>query len=73
MLCFLCVCVCATYVPMDGCEASRGCWELNPGPLQEQKVLLTAEPPRQPLALNCLKEILNVLSTHTLYGDGEMA
>lgn len=23
---------------------SRGCWELNPGLLQEQHVLLTAEP-----------------------------
>ena len=26
-------------------------WELNPGPLQEQPVLLTAEPPIQPLLI----------------------
>ncbi|MCP6508446.1 hypothetical protein NL478_27155, partial [Klebsiella pneumoniae] len=25
-----------------------GCWELNPGPLQEQLVLLTTEPPLKP-------------------------
>jgi hypothetical protein len=23
---------------MDGCEPFCGCWELNPGPLQEQQV-----------------------------------
>ena len=28
----------------DGCEPPRGCWELNSGPLEEQLVLLTAEP-----------------------------
>jgi hypothetical protein len=28
-----------------GCEPPCGCWELNPGPLQEQQVLLTAETP----------------------------
>jgi len=28
----------------DGCEPPRGCWELNSGPLEEQSVLLTAEP-----------------------------
>ena len=27
----------------DGCELPCGCWELNPGPLEEQPVLLTAE------------------------------
>ena len=30
----------------DGCEPPRGCWESNPGPLQEQ-MLFTAEPPLQ--------------------------
>jgi hypothetical protein len=29
---------------VNGCEPVCGCWELNPGPLQEQPVLLTAEP-----------------------------
>jgi hypothetical protein len=32
----------------DGCEAPCGCWELNSGPLEEQSVLLTAEPSLQP-------------------------
>ena len=31
----------------DGCEPPRGCWELNSGPLEEQLVLLTAEPSLQ--------------------------
>ena len=30
-----------------------GFWELNPGPLQEQQVLLTIEPPLQP-SWSCL-------------------
>ena len=32
----------------DGCEPPCGCWELNSGPLEEQSVLLTAEPSHQP-------------------------
>ena len=28
----------------DGCEPPCGCWELYSGPLEEQRVLLTAEP-----------------------------
>ena len=28
----------------DGCESSRGCLELNSGPLEEEPVLLTTEP-----------------------------
>jgi hypothetical protein len=31
----------------DGCEPPCGCWELNLGPLEEQLVLLTAEPSLQ--------------------------
>jgi hypothetical protein len=31
----------------DGCESPCGCWELNSGPLEEQSVLLTAEPSLQ--------------------------
>jgi hypothetical protein len=30
---------------IDGCEILCGCWRLNLGPLQEQKLLLTTEPP----------------------------
>jgi hypothetical protein len=32
----------------DGCEPPYGCKESNPGPLQEQPVLLTSEPSLQP-------------------------
>jgi hypothetical protein len=32
---------------MDGCEPPCGCWDLNSGPLEEQLVLLTAEPSHQ--------------------------
>jgi hypothetical protein len=35
----------------DGCEPPCGCWELNSGPLEEQSVLLTAEPSLQPRPL----------------------
>ena len=31
-----------------GCELPCGCWELNPGPLEEQPVLVTTEPSLQP-------------------------
>ena len=33
----------------DSCEPPCGCWELNSGPLEEQAMLLTAEPSLQPL------------------------
>jgi hypothetical protein len=33
---------------MDGCEPPCGCWDLNSGPLEDQSVLLTAEPSHQP-------------------------
>jgi hypothetical protein len=29
----------------DGCEPPCGCWELNLGPLEDQSLLLTTEPP----------------------------
>ena len=32
----------------NGCELPRGCWESNPGPLEEQPVLLTIEQSPQP-------------------------
>jgi hypothetical protein len=32
----------------DGCEPPCGCWDLNSGPLEEQSLLLTAEPSLQP-------------------------
>jgi hypothetical protein len=33
---------------MYGCELPFGCWDLNSGALEEQSVLLTAEPSHQP-------------------------
>lgn len=33
----------------DSWELTRGCWELNLEPLQEQPALLTVEPALQPL------------------------
>ena len=35
----------------DGCEPPCGCWELNSGPLEKQSVLLTTEPPLQPISM----------------------
>ena len=37
---------------IGGCEPPCGCWELNSGPLEEQPVLLTAEPSLQPNPVN---------------------
>ena len=38
----------------DGCELPCGCWDLNSGPLEEQSVLLTAEPSLQTLVCELL-------------------
>ena len=54
--CFACTCVCARVTRLgtgvtDRCELhwlSQACWELNPGPLEEQPVLLTTEPSSSP-------------------------
>ena len=37
--------------PYGRAKLPCGCWELNPGPLEEQPVLLTTEPSLQPLSL----------------------
>jgi hypothetical protein len=43
----------------DACEPPCGCWDLNSGPLEEQSVLLTAEPSLQPLySVICLFTLL---------------
>ena len=42
----------------DICEPACGCCGLNPGPLQEQQVLLTTETPLQPLCCCCLMWIV---------------
>jgi len=41
----------------DGCEPPCGCWDLNSGPLEEQPVLLTAEPSLQPHTIFFLRFI----------------
>lgn len=33
---------------LEFCELPRGCWELNPGPLQEQQMLSTTKSSVQP-------------------------
>jgi hypothetical protein len=46
-----CTPACKKRVPdfiADGCEPPCSCWKLNSGPLEEQPVLLTAEPSLQP-------------------------
>ena len=40
----------------DSCELPCGFWELNPSPLEEQPVLLTAEPSLQPSILSFKSE-----------------
>jgi hypothetical protein len=55
-VCVLCACLVVieegTRFPKtgvtDGSEPPCWCWELNPGPLQEQTALLTTEPSLQP-------------------------
>ena len=47
----------------EGCKPPCGCWELNSGPLEEQPVLLTAEPSLQPWLYHFL----------TLYGSPVIA
>jgi hypothetical protein len=40
---------------IDSCKPPCGCWELNSGPLEEQLVLLTAEPSVQSTMFEFLK------------------
>ena len=44
----------------DGCESPRGCWEPNPGPLQDQQVPLTTEPTLQTPKNKPLRQALAV-------------
>ena len=48
----------------DSCEPPSRCWELNPGPLEEQPVKLpTAEPFPQPSTQSILKGIFGIYSS----------
>ena len=50
----------------EGCELPFGCWEQNPGPLQEQKVDLRTEPSLKPEhgLLFCLFCSLSLSGSH---------
>lgn len=41
----------------NSCEVPCGCWVLNPGPLEEQPVVLTTEPSLQPPILGIFKDV----------------
>ena len=43
----------------DGCEPQCGCWELKSGLLEEQSVLLTAEPFLQPSLGHLKRDLKN--------------
>ena len=43
---------------MAGCELFCRCWELNQGPLQEQKELLATEPSFHPWAVSSFFRVL---------------
>ena len=58
---------------IDGSNPPCGCWELNSGSLEEQSVLLTAEPSLQPqdranylFFYGCLKRSRDGLILHNL-------
>ena len=49
---------------IENCEPPCGCWEPNPGPLEEQAVLLTGESSLQPLFL-LYKKIISLCGGDT--------
>jgi len=51
---------------LDSCEPPCGCWELNPGPLEEQPVFLTTEPSLQPSSISFLRQGRDMIPS---YGD----
>jgi hypothetical protein len=53
----------APNLTIDGYEPPGGCWELNSGPVEEQPVLLTAEPSLQPPASNLIMATVNFSKT----------
>lgn len=60
---------------MDGCELLSRCWELNPGPLQDQLVLLTTEPPSPNtfFTANCIINPIGAFACMCqLIGQGQM-
>jgi hypothetical protein len=39
----VCLCGCGLDLELDSCELLCGCWELNPGPVEKQPVLVIEE------------------------------
>jgi hypothetical protein len=48
----------------DDCEPPCGCWDLNSGPLEEQSLLLTAEPSLQSKDLFYVYEYIDAILSH---------
>ena len=57
----------------DGCETPYGCWDLNSRPLEEQSVLLTAEPSLQPFSILLYISFLYVFTYFTFFLNGVCA
>ena len=57
----------------DGCEPPCSCWELNSGPLEEQSVLLTAEPslqlPITPVLIALCSHLEGLRFPHCIWQD----
>ena len=49
------------------------CWEMNPGPLEEQPVLLTAEPSLWPIGLIFVVVCLGFCFVHLRWGSHDVA
>lgn len=50
----------------DNCRLQCGCWELNPGPLEEQLVLITTM-----LSFQSSKSISNIIYNSNMYKERE--
>ena len=55
----------------DGCEPPCGCWELNSGPLEEQAMLLIAEPSLQLHMFTFLSVSISVHHVHACACGGQ--
>ena len=53
---------------IDGCEPPCCCWDLNSGPLEELKVLLTAEPSLQSKA-TLIKDNISLVLAYSFNKD----
>lgn len=56
----------------DGCEPPRECWESNPDPLQEQQMLLMAEPTLWPCVVALFSEAGSPVSQASLELHGAL-